>query len=52
MDREGEVSKIFIINISTVCLTGSDTISNPEEQPQISDVLVGQKQNESIQNYF
>ena len=40
---KNEVSKIFIINISTVCLTGSGAISIHAERLQIF-----RKQNESI----
>ena len=47
MDREDEVSKIFIISL--LCLKGSTTISIHEEQIQIFE---GRKQNQSIWNRF
>ena len=47
MDRENEVSKIFIISLLCVCLTGSGTISIQAERPsQISEAA--RKENESI----
>ena len=50
VDRENEVSKIFIISLSTVRLSGSGTICFHNERLQIAEAP--QKQNESILKLF
>ena len=50
MDRENEVTKIYIYCISIVCLNGSGTIFIRGERLQISEA--GRTQNESVSNRF